>query len=48
MAIAMIVIGGVLAGGAWSLHQQHFPVPAIAVCAVLAAMAIAAGIVWQV
>lgn len=46
--VLLIAFGGVLVGGAWSLHQQKAPKLAIGLTALAAVMAIVAGILWQV
>ena len=46
-AIVLIVLGGVLIGGVISLRQQKAPLPVLIVTGVLAVLALAAGILWQ-
>jgi hypothetical protein len=46
--ILLIAFGGVLVGGAWSLYQQKASKVIIGATALAAAMAITAGILWQV
>jgi hypothetical protein len=43
----LILLGGVLVGGVISLRQQKAPLLALIVTGVLAALAIAAGVLWQ-
>ena len=45
--ILLIVLGGVLVGGVISLRQQKAPMPVVIGCGVLALMALAAGVLWQ-
>ena len=44
LPIALFALGGVLAGGAYSLRRQGAPTGAVVVLAVLAVMAVAAGV----
>jgi len=46
--ILLIAFGGILVGGTYSLYQQKANKVAIGATALLAVMAIAAGILWQV
>jgi Na+(H+)/acetate symporter ActP len=46
--ILLIALGGIFVGGAWSLYKQRKPVVLIAAVGLAAALAIAAGILWQV
>ncbi|MGK5520101.1 hypothetical protein ACSNN9_12170 [Micromonospora sp. URMC 107] len=42
----LLILAGVLVGGAWSLHRQGAPRGAVVVTALLAALATAAGVLW--
>ena len=46
--VLLIALGGLLAGGAWSLRQQKAPAVVVLGAALAAAMAVVAGILWQV
>jgi hypothetical protein len=46
-ALLLFILGGVLIGGTWSLYQQKVPVLVTAFCGLLAAMAIAAGVLYS-
>jgi hypothetical protein len=46
-AILLIVFGGFLAGGAYSLAKQGVPKIVVVITALAAALAIAGGIAWQ-
>jgi len=48
LPFVMIIVGGVLIGGVVSLRQQGFPKVAQAVVALLAALALIAGVLWMV
>ncbi|WDZ84322.1 hypothetical protein [Micromonospora cathayae] len=42
----LLILGGVLIGGVWSLHRQGAPKGAVVVTALLAVLATAAGVLW--
>ena len=44
LPIALFALGGVLLGGAWSLRRQGAPMSTVIVLGVLAALAVAAGV----
>lgn len=46
LPIALFSLGGVLAGGAWSLRRQGASRTSIAVLGVLAVVSLVAGILW--
>jgi hypothetical protein len=46
LALVLIVLGGVLVGGAWSLRQQGAGRGAVGLMVVLAVLALAAGVAW--
>jgi len=46
LPIALFALAGVLVGGAFSMHRQGASRTAIGVLAVLAAVALAGGILW--
>jgi len=46
LPIALFALAGVLVGGAYSMHKQGAGRAAIGVLAVLAAVALGAGILW--
>jgi hypothetical protein len=46
LPIALMALAGVLVGGAWSLHRQGAARATVAVVGVLAAVALAGGILW--
>ena len=46
--VALFALGGVLAGGAWSMHKQGAARGAIGVVAVLAALAVGGGLLWLI
>ena len=48
MSIALIILGGILVGGTITLAKQGATKFSIAVTAVLALLAIAAGILWMI
>ncbi len=48
MAVVMFVLGGFLIGGTWSLYKQKVPILVTAFCGLLAAMAMAAGVLWSI
>ncbi|MEU9508148.1 hypothetical protein AB0D32_17940 [Micromonospora sp. NPDC048170] len=43
----LLILAGVLVGGAWSLHKQGAPRGAVIVTALLAVLATAAGVLWM-
>ncbi|MBQ1073031.1 hypothetical protein KBX06_07635 [Micromonospora sp. C31] len=43
----LLILAGVLVGGAWSLHRQAAPRGAVVVTALLAVLATAAGVLWM-
>ncbi|MEH0972931.1 hypothetical protein V6U77_17565 [Micromonospora sp. CPCC 205546] len=43
----LLILAGVLVGGAWSLHRQGAPRGAVVVTALLAVMATVAGVLWM-
>jgi hypothetical protein len=47
-AVLLIAFGGVLAGGAYSLHRQGVPRPVVIGTGIAAVLAIVAGVLWQV
>ncbi|MDT0529509.1 hypothetical protein RM555_10970 [Micromonospora sp. DSM 115977] len=42
----LLILAGVLVGGAWSLHKQGAPRGAVVVTALLAALATVGGVLW--
>ncbi|WP_200209750.1 hypothetical protein [Micromonospora coerulea] len=44
MATALLILGGVLVGGGWSLYKQGAPRVAVVVVGLLAALATAGGL----
>ncbi|MER7419258.1 hypothetical protein ABT346_21170 [Micromonospora peucetia] len=42
----LLILAGVLVGGAWSLHKQGAPRGAVVVTALLAALATVAAVLW--
>jgi hypothetical protein len=48
MAIVLFILGGILVGGVVTLVQQGATKISIGVVAVLAALAVAGGVVWLV
>ncbi|MGC4788942.1 hypothetical protein ACLQ22_14050 [Micromonospora sp. DT178] len=42
----LLILAGVLVGGAWSLHRQGAPRGAVVVTALLAGLATVAGVLW--
>ncbi|MFI7574222.1 hypothetical protein [Micromonospora sp. NPDC049497] len=42
----LLILAGVLVGGAWSLHRQGAPRGAVVVTGLLAALATAGGLLW--
>ncbi|MFV2110881.1 hypothetical protein ACFHW0_00895 [Micromonospora sp. LOL_025] len=42
----LLILAGVLVGGAWSLHRQGAPRGAVVVTALLAVLATVAGALW--
>jgi hypothetical protein len=46
LALVLLVLAGVLAGGAWSLRQQGSGAGAVALMVVLAVLALAGGVAW--
>ncbi|MFY1595185.1 hypothetical protein [Micromonospora sp. WMMD737] len=42
----LLILAGVLVGGAWSLHKQGAPRAAVVVTALLAALATVGGVLW--
>lgn len=48
LPVLLFALGGVLAGGAWSLYRQGAGRGAVIGAAVLAALALAGGIAWLV
>jgi hypothetical protein len=45
-SVLLFVLGGFLLGGTWSLYKQEVPKAVTIVCGLLAALAIAAGVLW--
>jgi len=48
MPVALMALAGVLVGGAWSMHKQGASRATIVVLGVLAAVALAGGILWLI
>jgi hypothetical protein len=48
LPVALMGLAGVLVGGAWSLHRQGAARANVVVLAVLAAAALAGGILWLI
>jgi hypothetical protein len=48
LPFALVLVGGVLIGGVYSLHQQGFPKAVQAVVGLLAAISLVAGVLWMV
>jgi hypothetical protein len=48
LPVALMGLAGVLVGGAWSLHRQGAARANVIVVAVLAAVALAGGILWLI
>ncbi|GIG90008.1 hypothetical protein [Plantactinospora endophytica] len=48
LPVALFALGGVLIGGAWSLHRQGAPRRALVIVGVLAVLATAGGLLWLV
>jgi hypothetical protein len=46
LPVVMFAVGGVLLGGAWSLRGQGASKVAVVLVAVLALVALAAGVLW--
>ncbi|MFC4150200.1 hypothetical protein ACFO0M_28435 [Micromonospora mangrovi] len=46
MGAVLLILGGVLVGGAWSLHKQGASRVAVLVVGALAALATVAGLLW--
>lgn len=46
MGTLLLILGGVLVGGAWSLHKQDSPRAAVVVTGLLAALATVGGLLW--
>ncbi|MFC4020268.1 hypothetical protein ACFOW4_20310 [Micromonospora sp. GCM10011542] len=44
----VLILAGVLVGGAWSLHRQGAPRGAVLVTALLAVLATVAGVLWLI
>ncbi|RLK12345.1 hypothetical protein DER29_5623 [Micromonospora sp. M71_S20] len=42
----LLILAGVLVGGAWSLHKQGAPRGAVVLTALLAALATVGGVLW--
>ncbi|MCM0676636.1 hypothetical protein NCC78_18375 [Micromonospora phytophila] len=42
----LLILAGVLVGGAWSLHRQGAPKGAVAITALLAVLATVGGVLW--
>jgi hypothetical protein len=42
----LLLLAGVLVGGAWSLHRQGAPRGAVLITALLAVLATAGGVLW--
>ncbi|MDG4805288.1 hypothetical protein O7634_00765 [Micromonospora sp. WMMD1120] len=42
----LLILAGVLVGGAWSLHRQGAPKGAVIITALLAVLATAGGVLW--
>ena len=47
LPVVLIGVGGFLFGGAWTMRSQNAPRPAIVIVALLALIALAAGILWM-
>ncbi|WP_199562034.1 hypothetical protein [Micromonospora deserti] len=48
LPMLLLILAGVLVGGAWSLHRQGAPRGAVVVTALLAALATAGGVLWLI
>jgi len=48
LPFVLVIVGGVLIGGAYSLRQQGFPKAVQAVVGLLAALSLVAGVLWMV
>lgn len=48
LPFVLIIVGGVLIGGAYSLRQQGFPKVVQALFGLLAAISLVAGVLWMV
>jgi hypothetical protein len=48
LPFVLIIVGGVLLGGVFSLRQQGFPKVAQAIVGLLAALSLVAGVFWMV
>ncbi|MCI4061768.1 hypothetical protein MRQ36_03935 [Micromonospora sp. R77] len=46
MGTVLLIVGGVLVGGAWSLHKQGAPRVAVVIAGVLAVLATVGGLLW--
>lgn len=46
LPVLLFALAGVLAGGAWSLHRQGAGRGAVVVTGLLAALALAGGVLW--
>lgn len=46
LPLLLFGLSGVLVGGAWSLHRQRAGAVAVTVAGVLAALALAGGLLW--
>jgi hypothetical protein len=42
----LLILGGVLVGGAWSLHRQGAPRGSVVLTALLAVLATVGGVLW--
>ncbi|GAB3984573.1 hypothetical protein V1634_11035 [Plantactinospora veratri] len=48
LPVALFALGGVLIGGAWSLHRQGAPQRVLWIVGLLALLATAGGVLWLV
>ena len=48
ISVLMFVVGGFLIGGTWSLYRQKVPIGVTIFVGLLAALAIAAGVLWAI
>lgn len=44
----LLILAGILVGGAWSLHRQGAPRGVVVVTALLAVLATAGGVLWLI
>jgi hypothetical protein len=47
-SVLLFILAGFLIGGTWSLYKQKVPALVTILCGLLAAMALAAGVLWAV